>query len=152
MLIWDVWRKCSVRVTRDVHHITIFVHHMTWFIDNHVIIYILLASFMWLTEEDLQSPPRWLQSQLCCLNNVSWSQREHGETLYNQRLFLGFLNLSFRITVAFVQSLSLLEILNKTDKQKARVSGAENTSCKHLDRGYLNTVGSDEQKLRKKSF
>lgn len=64
---------------------------------------------------------------MCC------SQREQRETLYNQDLFLGRLNLSFRITVAFIQSLSLLEILNKPDKQKARVSGAEKTSSRHLD-------------------
>lgn len=55
------------------------------------------------------------------------------ETLYNQGLFIGILNLSFGITVAFVQSLSLLGILNKADTQKARLSGAENTSCRRLD-------------------
>lgn len=64
---------------------------------------------------------------MCC------SQFEHRENLYNQRLFLDILNLSFRITVAFVQSLSLLENLKQLDKHKDRVSEAGNTSCRHLD-------------------
>lgn len=44
---------------------------------------------------------------------------------YNQRLFLVILNLSFRITVALILNLSLLEILNKADKQMAWVNGTE---------------------------
>ncbi len=71
---------------------------------------------------------------MCC------SQHEHRETLYNQGVFLGILNLSFRITVAFV--LSLLEILKKTDKQNAIVSEAENTLWRLLD-GFVTCTKFD---------
>ena len=63
----------------------------------------------------------------CAVKTMCCHRHEQRETLYNQELFLGILNLSFRITVAFIQSLPLLEILNKSDKQKNRVSGGVNT-------------------------